>query len=110
VARTLLEILVHIDVLAVRVTDLAETVHVELADEGGEVAMLEVDGEDVFGKLGDVLDIEGIGGGSPTDRVGNGLVLSSTRRTSSISTSLEMKIGVCALLPFLLRLRLILLL
>lgn len=40
----LLEVVVHIHVVAVRMADFSEAVHVELAYKRGKVAMLEVDG------------------------------------------------------------------
>jgi hypothetical protein len=60
-----LEVLVHVDVFPLVVAYFFEAVHVELPDEGGEIAMLEVDGEDILGEAGDALDGEGVSGGSP---------------------------------------------
>ncbi len=59
------EVLVPVDVIAFGVTQFLEAVHVELADERGEVAVLEVLGEDVFGELANASDCEGVAFGGP---------------------------------------------
>lgn len=87
--------------------DFAKSVHVELADEGGEVFVFEVAGKDFLCEFGDVFDIEAVGRSCPADGFGDLLVLNNSGSTSSISTNLEMKTGICELRPFLLRLRFI---
>lgn len=54
-------------VLLLVASDLVEVVHVELANEGGEVGVLEVLGEDVVGEGEDVLDHEGVAPLGPGD-------------------------------------------
>jgi hypothetical protein len=51
-----LKVAVHIDIVALIVANLAEAVHVELADEGGEVAVLEVHWQDVLRELRDIFN------------------------------------------------------
>ena len=76
-----LEVLIHVDVLSFLMADFAEAVHVELANEGGEVFMFEVFGEDFFGELGDTFDIKGVGGGCPTENRLYTLVLCDSKNT-----------------------------
>jgi hypothetical protein len=52
-----------------------EAVHVELADEGEEVVVFEVLGEDFGGQASDASDYEGVALGGPADYVGVGRVL-----------------------------------
>lgn len=47
-------------VLVVAVPGLVEVVHVELPDEGGEVIVLEVAGEDAFYEIWQVFNHEGL--------------------------------------------------
>jgi hypothetical protein len=105
-----LKVLIHVDVFAIDMANFAETVHVELPDERREVAVLEVPGQYFLREFGDVLDIEGVAGGSPADDRHDLAVLSHQKRTSTISSSLLMKRGIWLTLPFLLRLRFILIL
>jgi hypothetical protein len=88
-------------------TRFSESIHVELANKGGEVAMFEVPRQHFLGKLADVLDIEGIGSGGPADDRFNLSILNVDVDTSTISRSLVMKRGIWLFLPFLLRLRFI---
>ena len=104
------EILMHIHVFTIGMANFSEPVHIKLANKWRKVAMLEVNGQNLLRELGDILDIEAIGCWSPTDRIWDGFILLFMKFTSSISTSLEMKMGIWALFPFLLRLRFILLL
>jgi hypothetical protein len=52
------EVLVHVNIVPFGMADLLEAVHVELADKGSKVAMLEVDRQNLLRKLGDVFDCE----------------------------------------------------
>jgi hypothetical protein len=88
-------------------TNFTKSVHVELADEGGKVFVLEVARKDFFCEFCDVFDIEAIGRSCPANGFCDLLVLNKSGSTSSISTNLEMKTGICELRPFLLRLRFI---
>jgi hypothetical protein len=83
-------------------TDLSKAIHVKLSDERRKVTMLEVAGEHFLGKLGDVLDIEGICSGSPADDGFDFRVLNAEEITSTISSSLVMKSGIWLLFPLLL--------
>lgn len=54
------EMFIHVDVLALLVWYLAETIQVELSDEGGEVFVGEVFWKDLQYELGNVFDLERI--------------------------------------------------
>lgn len=81
----LFEVIVHVDVVAVRMADLPEAVHVELADKGGKIAMFEVNGEDVFCKFADGVYAEGVTRGCPAYYLGIVSVLLYSINTSIIS-------------------------
>lgn len=81
---------------------LPEAVHVQLPDEGREVAVLEVLREDLVGELGDVFYAETITRGSPAYHCLDLWVLSKAKSTSIISSSLLMNNGAWLLFPFLL--------
>lgn len=53
-----LEMLVHVDVVPIRMADLLEAIHVELPDEGSEVMVLEVGRQRFFCEFRDVFDLE----------------------------------------------------
>lgn len=61
-----------------------ETVHVELPDEGEEVVVFEVPGEDLGGQSVDVFDNKGLPSRQPFDDVFVLRVLSQGRGTSTI--------------------------
>ena len=50
--------LVLVDILPIRMPDLAEAVHVELPDEGGEIPVFEVAGQNLLGKFADVFYVK----------------------------------------------------
>ena len=50
--------LVLVDILPIRMSDLAEAVHVELSDEGGEISVFEVAGQNLLGKFADVFYVQ----------------------------------------------------
>ena len=50
--------LVHVDVVPIRMADLLEAIHVELPDEGSEVMVLEVGRQRFFCEFRDVFDLE----------------------------------------------------
>lgn len=56
----LFEMLININIVAVWMTGLLKTVHVELADEGGKVAVLEVLRQDLLREPNYVFYIEAI--------------------------------------------------
>lgn len=58
-----------------------KAVHVELADEGGEVFVFEVFWEDFFCELSDTFDFKGVGGGCPTKNRLYTLVLCDSKNT-----------------------------
>jgi len=62
-----LEILVHVNILTLGVAYLVEAVHVELANEGGEVVVFEVLGQNLLSEPSNALYGEGVPGGSPLD-------------------------------------------
>ena len=66
---TRLEVLVHVHILSFVVPDFFETVHVELSDEGGEIAMFEVGGKDVLCEASDAFDGKGVAGRGPGNDV-----------------------------------------
>ena len=76
---------VHVDVVTIRMADLSKAVHIELADEGSKVAVLEVDREDLLREPADVVDAEGVTRGGPTDNLSIALVLNKGVSTSIIS-------------------------
>ena len=93
--------LVLVDILPIRMPDLAEAVHVELPDEGGEIPVFEVAGQNLLGKFADVFYVKWIAGRCPAQ---NGLqltVLPKPTRTSTIYSSLDMKRGIWLPFPFL---------
>ena len=87
------EVLVHVDVVAVGVARLAKAVHVELSNEGAEVAVLKISRKDLFGEFSDLLYVEALAAGGPPYHIGNLGVLSERKPTSTIYSSLLMKSG-----------------
>lgn len=85
------ELPVFEDVLVKLVADLVEVIHVELPDEGGEVLVPEVGGQDFLLEAFNVEDGEIGAFFVPADDVGVGLVLSGAADTSRIWKALEMK-------------------
>ena len=76
---------VHVDVVTIRMADLSKAVHIELADEGSKVAVLEVDREDLLREPADVVDAEGVTRRGPTDDFSIAPVLNKGLSTSIIS-------------------------
>ena len=66
---TRLEVLVHVYVLSFVVSDFFETIHVELSDEGGKVAMLEIGGKDILCEASDAFNGECVASGGPGNNV-----------------------------------------
>lgn len=79
------------DILVELVADFVEIVHVELPDEGGEVFVAKVDGQDLLFEALHVQDGEVGAVFTPADYVGVDVVLSGDGRTSRISKVLAMK-------------------
>lgn len=103
-----LEVIVHVDVVSVGMAGFAEAVHVELSNEGAEVAVLEVTGQDLLGKASHLPDVEAVSATRPTDHFRDLQVLLKESSTYTISSSLLMKSGMAEQRPFRLRLRFIL--
>lgn len=69
------EIVLRVDVVSITVAHFPKGVDVELADEGGIVAMLEVFREDVIGESGNIWNDEGIVSSGPPDRIAQFFIL-----------------------------------
>jgi hypothetical protein len=110
VSTALLKVLMHINVFSIGMAYLTKAIHIKLSNKGWKISMFKINRQNFFGKLRDVLYIEAISCWSPTDGRKDRLILLLIRFTSSIYTNLDMNIGICEFLPFLLRLRFILLL
>ena len=65
--------------------DLPKAIHIELSNEGGKVAVFEIDREYLFSEAADVVDAEGISCAGPTDDLSIAPVLNSAIYTSIIS-------------------------
>ena len=87
---------------------LMESVHVELPDKRGIVAMFEVSGQHLVGEASNTVNEEGLALWAPTDDFLQFRVLSAATRTSTIYSSFDTKSGAW-LRPRLLRLRFIIL-
>jgi hypothetical protein len=106
-SRACSEIFVLVDIVAVGVSVLFKTVHVELSDEGGEVAVFPVGRQDFFREFCDAFDDEGIGGAGPADDVLGRWVLIRGWGTSIIWMSFFTKMGTYIPFFFFVLLRLI---
>jgi hypothetical protein len=102
-----LKVLIHVDVVAVGVANLFESVHIELPNEGGKIVMLEVTRQHLLREPRDILDIEGVQCTRPTHHIRDRLVLGKQCFTDTIYSSLEMNIGIAAFFDFFGRVRLI---
>ena len=60
------KVFVFVNILSIFMAYFMESIHVELADEGREVFMLEVFRQNFFCEFGNALNVEGITGGGPT--------------------------------------------
>lgn len=87
------EVLVHVDVVAVGVARLAKAVHVELPNEGAEVAVLKIFGKDLLGKFSHLPYVEALPAAGPPYHIRNLGVLSERKPTSTIYSNLLMKSG-----------------
>ncbi len=74
-------------------TDFVKVIHIELSNEGGEVFVSKVDGEDILLKLFDVLDVEAESVVAPGDEIRVFLFLHGNWNTSKISYVLDMNDG-----------------
>lgn len=57
---TTFEISMFVDIISLFTSNLSKTIHIKLANEGGEVLMLKIHGKDILGKAGDIGYIESI--------------------------------------------------
>lgn len=103
-----LEVIMHVNVVSFWMACLAEAVHVELSNEGAKVAVLEVTGQDLFGKAPHLTDVEAVSATRPAYHIRDLQVLLKESSTYTISSSLLMKSGTAEQRPFRLRLRFIL--
>ena len=71
----LLEMFIHVDVVSLGMADLLEAVHVELADEGGEVVVFEVSWQHLLCEACDIFDIEAVKCGGPAHSLSELLIL-----------------------------------
>lgn len=104
---TCFEMFMHVDVLAIRMASFTKAIHIELADEGAEVAMLEVTRQHFLCESANVLNVKGVSAGCPANDLGDIAVLSYTNSTYTIYSNLLMNSGTWLLLPLRLRLRFI---
>ena len=81
---TFLKVLIHVDVVPVRVANLFESVHIELPNEGGKIVMLEVTREHLLCEPSDIFDIEGVQSAGPTHYIYDRLVLGNQGFTDTI--------------------------
>jgi hypothetical protein len=81
------------DALGELIAGLVKAVHVELSNEGAEVAVLKISRKDLFGEFSDLLYVEALPAGGPPYHIGNLGVLSERKPTSTIYSSLLMKSG-----------------
>ena len=80
------------NVLVLLISNLVEIIHVELSDEGGEITMPEVDGQDFFLKAINIKDGKVCSFFIPDDDHLVAVVLNRIEITYRISKVLEMKI------------------